>query len=140
MSKIRIFSKKAFSIGPGASRDGTVDEFITVPLAIQEIDDKYVSDPTFQLALKAGDIQIMAKPIEVPVNIPVENKREKKDPVKEFYYSLKGKNSTEIRELAREYGAEFVEGDKLSINKKRVLEAYKLTITEAEESDEEVKE
>lgn len=137
MSKIRIYSKKAFSIGPGASRDGTVDEFITVPLAIQEIDEKYVSDPTFQLAVKAGDIQIMAKPIEIPVAITSEQEVENKDLVKEFYDSLKGKGSAEVKELARKYGAEFVEDDKLSVNKKRVLEAYKLTVSEEQIDSEE---
>lgn len=128
MSKIRIYSKKTFSIGPGATKDGKVDEFITVPRAIQEIDEKYTEDATFKLAVKSGDIQIMQSPIEVPVYNNSNEKEVVKDPVKTFYDSLKGKDSREIRELSSKYGAEFVEDDKLSANKKRVLEAYKIFI------------
>ena len=62
MSTIRIFSKRAFAIGPGASRDGSVDSFITVPNAIQDMPDKYENDKTFRHAVECGDIQIMNAP------------------------------------------------------------------------------
>lgn len=137
MSTIRIFSKKAFAIGPGASRDGNgVEQFITVPNAIQDMPEKYSDDPTFKLACSVGDIQVMNG--NVSVNIPVvsseksfdENEDAENDSVEQFYEELKTKNKDEVKELAKKYNAEFIESDKLSLNKKRVFEAYKISISE----------
>ena len=58
------------------------------------------------------------------------------DPVEKFYEELRGKKADEVKELAEKYGAEFIDGDKLSVNKKRVLEAYKLSLEDEEETEE----
>ena len=142
MSTIRIFSKRAFAIGPGASRDGSIDSFITVPNAIQDMPDKYESDKTFRHAVECGDIQIMNAPVAV-ASASVSDKTfddsenvSSVDPVEEFYESLKIKNKEEVKKLAEEYGAEYIETDKLSQNKKRVFEAYKLSVSNSADSAE----
>lgn len=142
MSTIRIFSKRAFAIGPGASRDGSVDSFITVPNAIQDMPDKYENDKTFRHAVECGDIQIMNAPAPV-ASASVADKTfddsenvSSVDPVEEFYESLKIKNKEEVKKLAEEYGAEYIETDKLSQNKKRVFEAYKLSVSNSADSAE----
>lgn len=142
MSTIRIFSKRAFAIGPGASRDGSVDIFITVPNAIQDMPDKYENDKTFRHAVECGDIQIMNAPVAV-ASASVADKtfddsenESSADPVEEFYESLKIKNKEEVKKLAEEYGAEYIETDKLSQNKKRVFEAYKLSVSNSADSAE----
>lgn len=142
MSTIRIFSKRAFAIGPGASRDGSVDSFITVPNAIQDMPDKYENDKTFRHAVECGDIQIMNAPALV-ASASVTDKTfddsendSSVDPVEEFYESLKIKNKEEVKKLAEEYGAEYIETDKLSQNKKRVFEAYKLSASNSADSSE----
>lgn len=142
MSTIRIFSKRAFAIGPGASRDGSVDSFITVPNAIQDMPDKYENDKTFRHAVECGDIQIMSASVAV-ASAPVADKTfddsenvSSVDHVEEFYESLKIKNKEEVKKLAQEYGAEYIETDKLSQNKKRVFEAYKLSVSNSADSAE----
>lgn len=141
MSTIRIFSKRAFAIGPGASRDGSVDSFITVPNAIQDMPDKYENDKTFRHAVECGDIQIMNAPVAVAstsVDKTFDDSENESsvDPVEEFYESLKIKNKEEVKKLAEEYGAEYIETDKLSQNKKRVFEAYKLSVSNSADSAE----
>ena len=138
MSTIRIFSKQAFAIGPGASRDGSVELFVTVPNAIQDMPEKYSTDRTFLHAVECGEIQIMnAAPSASVTPISEKNfddsvEENKVDPVEEFYEDLKTKNKEETKELAEKYGAQFIESDKLSLNKKRVFEAYKISIADAE--------
>lgn len=140
---IRIYSKKAFAIGPGASRDGgELESFVTVPGSFQDMPEKFVEDPTYKLAVRYGDIIPYQAVPQVPVNaVPsVESEPEEEDevdPVAEFYSELKGKNKAETKELAEKYGAEYREDDKLSNNKKRVLEAFKLSLTEEEENSDE---
>lgn len=141
MSTIRIFSKRAFAIGPGASRDGSIDSFITVPNAIQDMPDKYENDKTFRHAVECGDIQIMNAPVAVTsasVDKTFDDSENESsvDPVEEFYESLKIKNKEEVKKLAEEYGAEYIETDKLSQNKKRVFEAYKLSVSNSADSAE----
>ena len=131
---IRIYSKKAFSIGPGANRiDGSVENFITTPMAFQDMPEKYKDDPTFKLAVSCGDITVIEKKVAVPSDIIVEPENEEdeateSDAVEKFYEELRGKKAEEVKELAEKYGAEFIPSDKLSMNKKRVFEAYKLSI------------
>lgn len=138
---VRIYSKKAFAIGPGASRDGGEPEsFVTVPGSFQDMPEKFIEDPTYKLAVRCGDIIPYQAATQVPVNIvsSVEPEEEEEvDPVAEFYSELKGKNKAETQELAEKYGAEYHENDKLSNNKKRVFEAFKLSLTEEEENSEE---
>lgn len=135
---IRIYSKKAFSIGPGANRiDGSVENFITTPMAFQDMPEKYKDDPTFKLAVSCGDITVIEKKAAIPSDIIIEPENEEdeaseSDAVEKFYEELRGKKAEEVKELAKKYGAEFIEGDKLSMNKKRVLEAYKLSLEEEE--------
>ena len=142
---IRIYSKKAFSIGPGANRvDGSVENFITTPMAFQDMPEKYKDDPTFKLAVSCGDITVIEKKAAVPSAAIAEPEKEEDkeevtetdDPVEKFYEELRGKKADEVKELAEKYGAEFIDGDKLSVNKKRVLEAYKLSLEDEEETEE----
>ena len=143
---IRIYSKKAFSIGPGANRtNGSVENFVTVPMSFQDMPEKYKDDPTFKLAVSCGDITVIEKKAAVPSATIVEPEKEEEkeeevsetdDPVEKFYEELRGKKADEVKELAEQYGAEFIDGDKLSVNKKRVLEAYKLSLEDEEETEE----
>ena len=147
---IRIYSKKAFSIGPGANRvDGSVENFITTPMAFQDMPEKYKDDPTFKLAVSCGDITVIEKKVAVPSAAIVEPEKEEEkeeevhetdDPVEKFYEELRGKKADEVKELAEKYGAEFIDGDKLSVNKKRVLEAYKLSLEDEDGAEEETEE
>ena len=141
MSTIRIYSKAAFAFGPGAQQ-GTdvIDSFVTVPGAFQDMPEKYTHDPTFKRAVQFHEVEIIEKKafvqtqkVKAEVETEAENKNEDDtvvDPVEKFYEELKGMNKEQTAELAKKYGAEFVEGDALKMNKKRVMEAYKLSITE----------
>lgn len=141
MSTIRIYSKAAFAFGPGAQQ-GTdvIDSFVTVPGAFQDMPEKYTQDPTFKRAVQFHEVEIIEKKAFVQAHqtkVEVETENENKneddttvDPVEKFYEELKGMNKEQTAELAKKYGAEFVEGDALKMNKKRVMEAYKLSITE----------
>ena len=129
MSTVRIYSKAAFAIGEGATRNGNIDQFITVPRSFQDMPEKYVTDATYIAAVKAGMIIPYAP---APVVSVVEEKTveefETKENVDDFKSELKAMNHAQVKELAEKYNAEFVEGDKLSENKKRVFEAFKLTL------------
>ena len=145
MSTIRIFSKKAFAFGPGAQH-GTdvIDHFITVPGTFQDMPEHYQNDLTFKEACKCGEVEVVRvnarsvvheNKVEVKAEdeteTPVEeNEVDVEAEVKKFYEDLKTKSATETKELAKKYGADFVEDDQLKINKKRVLEAYKISLTE----------
>lgn len=139
MSTIRIYSKAAFAFGPGAQQ-GTdvIDSFVTVPGAFQDMPEKYTQDPTFKRAVQFHEVEIIEKKAFVQANkVEVETADEDEneddtavDPVEKFYEELKGMNKEQTAELAKKYGSEFVEGDALKMNKKRVMEAYKLSITE----------
>ena len=139
MSTIRIYSKAAFAFGPGAQQ-GTdvIDSFVTVPGAFQDMPEKYTQDPTFKRALQFHEVEIIEKQTFVQTNqvkVETEAKDENTDgtevdPVEKFYEELKGMNKEQTAEFAKKYGAEFVEGDALKMNKKRVMEAYKLSIAE----------
>lgn len=133
MSTIRIFSKAAFSFGPGAQR-GTdlIDSFITVPGAFQDMPEKYAEDPTFKRAVQFKEVEIIEKKPIVAATPKKEEvlEEEEVDSVEKFYEELKTMNMQQVKELADKYGAEFVEGDALKANKKRVMEAYKLSISE----------
>ena len=65
MSTIRIYSKAAFAIGEGATRDGGIDQFITVPRSFQDMPEKYVTDKTFKSAVSAGLIITILRLLEV---------------------------------------------------------------------------
>ena len=146
MPNIRIYSKKAFAFGSGASRDGKeVDLFVTTPRAFQKMPEKYMNDETFKLAVICGDVIVYnaAQQIAVPTIPSVEKaeetfddensgdteKNDKEKLISEFRENLKIANAEKVAELATEYGAEFVKTDALKINKKRVMEAYKLTFS-----------
>ena len=145
MSTIRIFSKKAFAFGPGAQH-GTdvIDHFITVPGTFQDMPEHYQNDLTFKEACKCGEVEVVRvnarsvvheNKVEVKMEDETETTSEENEvdveaEVKKFYEDLKTKSATETKELAKKYGADFVEDDQLKINKKRVLEAYKISLTE----------
>lgn len=132
MSKIRIWSRACFAIGPGASRDGRViDSFMTVPGAFQDMDERYMEDPTFKAAVAAGDIQIMtAKPqiaMDVnPVDVPETPADDHVETIDEYKERVKAMSAEEVASECEKYGAEFVNSDKLKDNKRRLMEAYKL--------------
>lgn len=134
MSKVRILSKKSFAFGPGASRDGKkVDQFVTVPGAIQEIPEEYTHDRLFGLAVKEGSVVIMNANVQVeaPVikDVPVtEAEPTNEEKIAKFKEELKSMKPAEVMKVAEEYGAEFDKNSKMSENKKRILEAYKLSL------------
>lgn len=145
MSTIRIFSKKAFAFGPGAQH-GTdvIDHFVTVPGTFQDMPEHYQNDLTFKEACKCGEVEVVrvnshsvvhenevkVKTEDETETTVDENEVDVEAEVKKFYEDLKTKSATETNELAKKYGADFVEEDQLKINKKRVLEAYKISLTE----------
>ena len=143
MSKIRIWSRACFAIGPGASRDGKViDTFYTVPGAFQDMDERYMEDPTFKAAVDSGDIQIMTAKPQVAVDVPhvealsVDNDANASaDPIEEYKEKVKAMSAEEVASECEKYGAEFVNSDKLKDNKRRLMEAFKLSISD--NSDEE---
>ena len=136
MSTIRIFSKKAFAFGPGAVQGSDVIEnFVTVPGTFQDMPDKYQNDLTFKMAVKYKEVEIIQHEVQVQAapkikETVVEPNPDSDDSVEKFYEELKLKNKDEVKELSVKYGAEFVDSDPLKINKKRVMEAYKLSISE----------
>lgn len=128
MATIRIFSKKAFALGPGAIR-GTdvIEQFVTVPYAFQDMPEQYQNDNMFKLAVKSGDIEIVNTPpvVSVPKVEKEEAPEEKLPTVDEYKELVRGMNKDKVREEAGKYGAEFIEDDQLKMNKKRLLEAFK---------------
>lgn len=136
MSTIRIFSKKAFEFGPGAVQGSDVIEnFVTVPGTFQDMPDKYQNDLTFKMAVKYKEVEIIQHEVQIQAapkikETVVEPNPDSDDSVEKFYEELKLKNKDEVKELAMKYGAEFVDSDPLKINKKRVMEAYKLSNSE----------
>ena len=136
MSTIRIFSKKAFAFGPGAVQGSDVIEnFFTFPGTFQDMPDKYQNDLTFKMAVKYKEVEIVQHEVQVQAapkikETVVEPNPDPDDSVEKFYEELKLKNKDEVKELAVKYGAEFIDSDPLKINKKRVMEAYKLSISE----------
>lgn len=142
MIKIRVWSRACFAIGPGASRDGKViDTFYTVPGAFQDMDERYVEDPTFKAAVDSGDIQVMtAKPqvaVDVPhVDVPEVPSTDTVETVDEYKERVKAMSAEEVATECEKYGAEFVNSDKLKDNKRRLMEAYKLTIGDVSDDEE----
>lgn len=138
MSKIRIWSRACFAIGPGASRDGKViDTFYTVPGAFQDMDERYMEDHTFKAAVVSGDIQIMTAKPQVAVDVPhVEapsvdsDANASADPIEEYKEKVKAMSAEEVASECEKYGAEFVNSDKLKDNKRRLMEAFKLSISD----------
>lgn len=130
---INIFSSKAFAIGPGAQRGSAeIDSFITVPGAFQSMPDKYANDPTFLLAVKAGDIKVMdgtkvaEKAVEHAVENPVVDHAAKMDSTQAFYEELKVMNREDTLILGEKYGLTIENNEKMGAFKKRIMEAYKL--------------
>lgn len=141
MSKIRIWSRACFAIGPGASRDGKViDTFYTVPGAFQDMDERYTEDPTFKAAVASGDIQVMTAKVQVPVDVkhvdvPETPEINHVETIDEYKERVKAMSAEEVATECEKYGAEFVNSDKLKDNKRRLMEAYKLA--HSDDSDDE---
>lgn len=142
---MRIFSKKAFAIGPGAQQGSTeIDSFITVPGAFQDMPDKFNDDPTFKLAVKAGDITVIngsAQQHEVEKRqadghekAPVDDKASQ-TAAQAFYEELKVMNKDGVAALAEKYGIEVKDGEKLKDLKKRVFEAFKIAEDESDDDE-----
>lgn len=129
MSTIRIYSKKAFAIGPGAQRGSTeIESFITIPMSFQDMPDKYINDPTFKLAVKSGDITVInSSAVE---KVTEGTKAEIDDQAKatteeEFYALLKGMNEEDTIKEADKLGLEREDGEQLKKFKSRIMKAYK---------------
>lgn len=143
---MRIFSKKAFAIGPGAQQ-GTdeINSFITVPGAFQEMPDQYANDPTFKLAVKAGDITVVANSAqqaeierhEADKGTGTQEDAPVQTPLQAFYEELKMMKQDEVTALAEKYNVTPKNGEKLKELKKRVFEAYKLANPEEKEAGDE---
>lgn len=127
---IRIFSKKAFAIGPGAQQGNPeVESFITVPGAFQDMPEKYKNDPTYLLAVKAGDITVVT-------GYSVEKQMEEDEQViddqahqtalQAFYEELKVMGKDDAIALGEKYELKPKNGEKMGAFKKRIMEAYKL--------------
>ena len=129
---MRIFSKKAFAIGPGAQKGlDTVELFVTVPKAFQDMPDKYADDPTFKLAVSFGDIIVAdANNTEKKIVNAEFSDVPQETGIELFYEELKAKNREETLKLADEYSVKYSDDDKLGNIKKRVFEAYKLNNNE----------
>lgn len=156
---MRIFAKKAYALGPGAKPHSTeIDQIVTVPMAFMDIPDEYVNDTMFKMAVKSGNITVIeSKPI-IPVDYKEETEHVEEeiaeeeetehaeeshdvDPFEEFKNTLNLAKKDEVIKLAEEYGAEFIESDRLKENKKRVYEAYKIKMADAaKESAENIEE
>lgn len=126
---MRIFSKKAFAIGEGYSLiTQAIDSFITVPNTFQEMPDKYKNDPTFKLAVKCGDIVVStagAKEFEKEI----ENEKEPElDPVELYFEKLRVMDRDGVMGEAEKYGVVPEANEKMGAFKRRILEAYKLTL------------
>lgn len=126
---MRIYSKKAFALGEGYSlTTQTIDNFITVPNTFQEMPDKYQNDPTFKLAVKCGDIVVAtagAKEIEKKVE---EDKEYIPDPVELYFEKLRVMDRDAVIGEAEKYGVTPEPNEKMGAFKRRILEAYKLTL------------
>lgn len=135
---MKIYSKEAFAIGPGAQVGTTdIDSFITVPGAFQNMPDKYANDPTFRLAVKAGKITVIESHEQ---QVKVENEPPKDElnhdagmsEVEAFYAELKAMNQNDTFVLGEKYGLSMNKNEKLGQFKKRIMEAYKLSVKEEE--------
>jgi len=132
MSKIRIFSKKAFALGPGAIRDTDIIEaFVTVPGTFQSIDERLTSDPTFKLAVKAREIEIVnacsQKSLENTEVISTgDDDKSGMSALEEYYNTLKVMNKEDTIKEANKLEVKLAGNEKLGTIKKMVFEAYKL--------------
>lgn len=128
---IRIFSKKAFAIGPGAQQGNPeVESFITVPGAFQDMPEKYKNDPTYLLAVKAGDITVVTgssveKQMEED-NEQVIDDQAHQTALQAFYEELKVMGKDDAIALGEKYELKPKNGEKMGAFKKRIMEAYKL--------------
>ena len=129
---IRIFSKRSFAIGPGAQQGNPeIESFITVPGSFQDMPEKYVDDPTFKLAVKAGEITVInntsvGKKLENDEQKAEVNDQASMSELEAFYEELKVKNREDTIELGDKFGLTINDNEKLGAFKKRIMEAYKL--------------
>ena len=144
MSKIRIFSKKSFAIGPGAQR-GTdvIDSFITVPGTFQDMPEEYANDPTFQLAVKFNEITVVenantAKAVENEYAVPVTDDHNEMSEMEAYYNKLKTMDKDATLAEAKLFDISLSGNEKTKDIKKMIMEAYK--IANSEEKEEETEE
>lgn len=134
MSTIRIYSKKAFSLGPGATRaNDSVEEFVTVPNSFQDMPEKFANCSTFKTAVKTGSIVVIEKKATTPVDVSFEDANDDattKDEalIQEYYAKLKAMKNDELYAEAKKYNVEKVDGERTSTLKRRVFEAFKISI------------
>ena len=129
---VRIFSKKAFQFGTGANRlTGEIDCFVTVPGTFQSMPEKFLDDKTFKLAIKTGSVSIINNNIEQnKAEDSVVAQADDYDTTKAYYEKLKTMNREFAIEEGKKYNVEIEGDEKLGVFKKRVFEAYKLSLEE----------
>lgn len=128
---VRIYSKKAFQFGPGANRlTGEIDCFVTVPNSFQDMPERFTSDPMFILAKKCGDVSVInTHRDEVEAEVEhVDTHVDTVDPVAKYKEKLQTMNREETFAEGTKLEVEPIEGEKLGQYKKRIYEAYKLTV------------
>lgn len=130
---VRIYSKKAFQFGPGANRTtGEIDCFVTVPNSFQDMPERFTQDPLFILATKCGDVSVInthRDEVKAEVN-HTDSHVDTIDPVAKYKEKLQTMNREETFAEGTKLDVEPIEGEKLGQYKKRIYEAYKLSIEE----------
>lgn len=138
---IRIFSKKAFAIGPGAQQGNPeIESFVTVPGAFQDMPEKYQNDPTFKLAVKAGEITIITgSSVEKQMedDEQVVDDQAHQTALEAFYEELKVMGKDDAIALGEKYELKPKNNEKMGQFKKRIFEAYKLAHPEEMEPGDE---
>lgn len=129
---VRIFSKQAFQFGTGADKlTGDIDCFVTVPGTFQDMPEKYLNDKTFILAEKCGCVSVIkSRESEIAAENSVVTQADNYDPTKSYYDKLKVMDRDSAIEEGKKYGVTYNDSEKLGAFKKRVFEAYKISLND----------
>lgn len=129
---VRIFSKQAFQFGTGANRlTGDIDCFVTVPGSFQDMPEKFLTDKTFILAEKCGLVSVIKSSAQQKnAEETIVTQADDYDPAKAYYEKLKTMDRESAVEEGKKYNVAYDENEKLGTFKKRVFEAYKLTLND----------
>ena len=122
---MQIFSKAAFSFGPGLKKDGTSERFTTIPNVFQDMPDKFSDDPLFKDCVKLGLVQIVSglKVVEkaAPAPEPVADEvPSAADELSEFEATLKGTKKSDLITMAEEVGINLT-GDETAKDLRKIL-------------------
>ena len=122
---MQIFSKAAFSFGPGLKKDGTSERFTTIPNVFQDMPDKFSDDALFKDCVKLGLVQIVSglKVVEKSVPEPapvVDEVPSSSDELSEFEATLKGTKKADLIAIAEDAGIHLT-GDETVKDLRKVL-------------------